>query len=88
MVAASCTVLALAAPAQAGAADNCTTVLVWSLLSGSGTPQYPIIEQDDSGSIHIHPQNIEPAVGDTLNRLPGAVGQTVLAIDTWVDCVV
>lgn len=88
LVAASCVVLALAAPAQAGAADDCTTELLVALLSGPGGTQYPIVERTPEGSIVIHPQNIEPAVGEVADGALGAPGATVTALETWVDCVV
>lgn len=88
LVAAACVVLALTAPAQAGAADDCTTDLLVALLSAEGGTEYPIVERTPEGSIVIHPQNIEPAVGETADRLVNAPGSIVTAVGTWVDCVV
>ncbi|HYP22767.1 MAG TPA: hypothetical protein VEV43_04270, partial [Actinomycetota bacterium] len=69
-------------------APGCTTDLLVALLSAEGGTEYPIVERTPEGSIVIHPQNIEPAVGETADRLVNAPGSIVTAVGTWVDCVV
>lgn len=90
MAAASCMVLALAAPARAQ--DGCTSQLVQDLgqilfVDSEDDPPYPIVTLNPDGSVTVHPNNVVPAVDYALDRNLATAGQIVTAVAAWADCV-
>lgn len=90
VIATCCVVAAVATPAAAQ--DGCTTdlrdKLVGDLFTAEpGDPPYPIVERDESGSVHVHPQNVVPAATYTIGNVTATVDRAVGAVVAWVDCV-